>query len=134
MTDEERLLQNEHRRNQYRARQQNAENSNLPSSSTSSTETNLFEHVIQQHVQEELERIIGRVSTMSMNISAGFMELGPEHRAPLHTRYEDMIEFDEQVNRPEEDGPEEGQQEDREEGIFLTSFKQKLECEWMFQI
>ncbi|MCL7028488.1 hypothetical protein MKW94_028880 [Papaver nudicaule] len=60
---------------------------------------------------------------MSMNISNGFMELGPEHKAPLRTRYEDMFEFDEQVDEPE-DGADEGQpHEDMQEGIFLSNFK-----------
>ncbi|MCL7025289.1 hypothetical protein MKW94_014643 [Papaver nudicaule] len=64
---------------------------------------------------------------ISMNTTAGFMELGPEHRAPLHTRYDDMVEFDEQVNRPE-DGPDESlhqedmqQQEDIQEAIFFAN-------------
>ncbi|KAI3989592.1 hypothetical protein MKX01_036201 [Papaver californicum] len=110
MTAKEKLLQNEHRRIQRRAGQQNVEKINLPSSSTSNAEANLFEHVIQQHVQEEVERIIGHVSTMSVNTTAGFLELGQEHRAPLHTRYKDMIELDEEVDGLE-DNPDESHQE-----------------------
>ncbi|KAI3900738.1 hypothetical protein MKW92_036313, partial [Papaver armeniacum] len=80
MTDEERLLQNEHRQNQHRSRQQTIENRNLPSTSTTNNDTHLFEHVIHKHVQAEVARLTGRVSAVTMNNTEGYMELGPEHR------------------------------------------------------
>ncbi|RZC87057.1 hypothetical protein C5167_041987 [Papaver somniferum] len=69
---------------------------------------------MRQHVQVEVERIIGHGSALSMNTTAGFLELGPDHRAPLRTRYEDMVEFDEQVDRFE-DVHDESHQEDPQE-------------------
>ncbi|KAI3937320.1 hypothetical protein MKW98_001891 [Papaver atlanticum] len=115
LTSEDRLLQIERSQNEYKARK------HLPSSSTSNNKTTLFEHVMQKHVQEEVERIIGGNSTMSMNIAAGFMELGSEHRALMHTSSEDMVEFDDQINEPE-DGTDESHQEDtRRRGTTLSN-------------
>ncbi|KAI3986254.1 hypothetical protein MKX01_028535 [Papaver californicum] len=74
MTEEQRLMVRERNRLQHRAPK---ETPTLPSTSTCNNDAHLFETVTQQHVQAEVERVIGRVSTMSMNISEGHMELGP---------------------------------------------------------
>ncbi|KAI3997880.1 hypothetical protein MKX01_040383 [Papaver californicum] len=91
MTAEERLIQNEYRRKEYRARQNSVEKINLPSSSASNIKTNLFEHVIRKNVQEEVERIIGRNSTMSMNIALRFMKLGSECRVMFQHIYIKLV-------------------------------------------
>ncbi|KAI3967172.1 hypothetical protein MKX01_042757 [Papaver californicum] len=77
MTEEHRSMVSERDRLRYRASKANP---TLPSTSTANNDARLFETVIQQHVQAEVERIISRVSIMSMNISEGYMELGPQHR------------------------------------------------------
>ncbi|KAI3832822.1 hypothetical protein MKX03_026583 [Papaver bracteatum] len=95
---------------------------NPPSSSANNISSNLFEHVMHAHVQVEVGRLIGRISTVRMNTSEGYMELGPEHRAPLHTTFDDMLEFDEQINTTG-DYLDESHQQDMPEGIFLKNFK-----------
>ncbi|RZC77265.1 hypothetical protein C5167_001393 [Papaver somniferum] len=77
--------------------------------------SNLFEHVMHEHVQEEVVRLLGCVSRVAMNTSEGYMELGPQHRALIHTTFDDMLEFDEQINNPEDDCNE-SHQEDVHEG------------------
>ncbi|KAI3844343.1 hypothetical protein MKX03_034591 [Papaver bracteatum] len=119
MTEGQRLIEMERDRNRYLAAK---DKMNLPSSGESNTSPTLFEHVMHEHVQAEVERLIGRISTVGMNTSEGYMELGPEHRAPIHTTFDDMLEFDEQINNTGDD-LDESHQEDMQDGIFLTNFK-----------
>ncbi|XP_026459925.1 uncharacterized protein LOC113360655 [Papaver somniferum] len=60
----------------------------------------------------EVTRLLGCVSRVVMNTSEGYMELGHQHRAPIHTTFNDMLEFDEQINNPEDDDCNESHQED----------------------
>ncbi|XP_026434529.1 uncharacterized protein LOC113332066 isoform X3 [Papaver somniferum] len=100
MMEEQRLIESECDRNRYLAAK---EKLNFPSSSAGNTSSNLVEHVMHEHAQAEAERLIGRILTIGMNTSEGYMELGPEHKAPIHTTFDDMLEFDEQINNAGDD-------------------------------
>ncbi|XP_026434530.1 uncharacterized protein LOC113332066 isoform X4 [Papaver somniferum] len=77
MMEEQRLIESECDRNRYLAAK---EKLNFPSSSAGNTSSNLVEHVMHEHAQAEAERLIGRILTIGMNTSEGYMELGPEHK------------------------------------------------------
>ncbi|KAI3985843.1 hypothetical protein MKX01_026629 [Papaver californicum] len=88
MTKEQSSMVPERDRLRHRAPK---ENPTLPSTSTTNNDARLFEIVIQQHVQAEVERTIGPVLTISMNISEGYMELGPQHIGKLYMEFVSML-------------------------------------------
>ncbi|RZC89266.1 hypothetical protein C5167_030970 [Papaver somniferum] len=79
MTEGQRLIERERDRNRYLAAK---DKMNLPSSIASNTSPSLFEHVMHEHVQAEVEILIGRISTVVMNTSEGYMELGLNTELP----------------------------------------------------
>ncbi|XP_026403826.1 uncharacterized protein LOC113299105 isoform X2 [Papaver somniferum] len=101
MMEEQRLIESECDHNRYLAAK---EKLNFPSSSAGNTSSNLVEHVMHEHAQAEVERLIGRISTIGMNTSEGYMELVPEHKG---------------------DDLDESHQQDMQAGTFLTNFKTK---------
>ncbi|XP_026418315.1 uncharacterized protein LOC113313733 [Papaver somniferum] len=121
MTEEQRLIEREHDRNRYLAAK---EKLNFPSSSASNTSSNLFEHVMHEHVQAEVERLIGGISTVGMNTNEGYMELGPASRGNVRNRkwFQNLIRVGSTRHGPIWPSPAQTMGSYNERTFYLTNF------------